>query len=408
MDYCATNGRGGKGTVIFFAAGNSNFNIDLNNNDSYSSYPGVVAVAASTNLDKKASYSSFGPSISICAPSNGGTLGITTTDLTGSGGYSAGNFTNGFGGTSSACPLATGVGALVLSANPNLTWRQVKSVLEQSADKIDVGSSFGQYDALGHSIYYGYGRVNAQRAVALALAGGPDTPGLYASGTYFLRNSNSNGPANAAFSFGPGAPTLKPLSGDWDGNGTSTAGVYDPATATFFLKNSNAPGAADLAFSFGAPGGVPLAGDWNNDNTDTIGVYVPATGAFFLKNTNAPGSADVVFSFGPTSSTLVPVVGDWNGDGTDTVGFYDPATGAFFLKNANSNGPADVAFTFGVGGAAPIAGDWNNDGADSVALYDTPTGAFFLKNANAPGPADAVFTFGAGNATPLAGNWDGF
>src|SRR4029077_6808736 len=70
MDYCNTNGRGGKGTVIFFAAGNSNFDIDQNNNDSYSSYSGVVAVAASTNRDRKASYSSFGPSISVCAPSN--------------------------------------------------------------------------------------------------------------------------------------------------------------------------------------------------------------------------------------------------------------------------------------------------------------------------------------------------
>ena len=403
MDYCTTNGRGGKGTVVFFAAGNSNFNIDVNNNDSYSAYDGVVAVAASTNNGVKSSYSSFGPSISVTAPSDGGTRSITTTTYN----TTHNGYTNFFGGTSSACPLAAGVAALVLSVNPNLTWQQVKSVLEQSADKIDVGSSFGQYDALGHSIYYGYGRVNAHRAVQLARAGGPDTPGLYAGGNYFLRNSNSNGPAELVFGFGSGAPGLAPIAGDWDDNGTSTIGFYDPATATFFLRNSNTPGPADLFFSFGPAGAIPIVGDWDGDGSTTVGIYLPATGSFFLKNTNAPGGADLVFNFGPTASTLLPIAGDWNGDGIDSIGLYSPTTGAFFLKNANAPGAADFVFTYGAGGMSAVAGDWDNDGSDSIALYATTTGAFFARNANSAGAADWVFTFGAGGATPLAGNWDG-
>jgi subtilisin family serine protease len=170
--------------VILFAAGNSNFDVSRN---SYASYSGCIAVAASTNRDLKASYSNFGLGISICAPSNGGTLSITTTDATGTLGYSSGNYTSTFGGTSSACPLAAGVAALVLSANPNLTWRQVRRVLEQSADKIDTAG--GAYSALGHSTKYGYGRVNASRAVQLAAAGGPDTPGILdqAASVYHLR-----------------------------------------------------------------------------------------------------------------------------------------------------------------------------------------------------------------------------
>jgi subtilisin family serine protease len=163
IDYATTTGRGGLGMVIFFAAGNSN---DDTVHDNYVSYPGVVAVAASTNFDMRAGYSRFGQAISIAAPSNGGSLGITTTDVTGDGGYSTGDFTNAFGGTSSACPLAAGVGALVLSVAPDLTWKEVKSVLEQTADKIDP--SGGDYDATGRSDLYGYGRVNALRAVELA------------------------------------------------------------------------------------------------------------------------------------------------------------------------------------------------------------------------------------------------
>lgn len=404
MDYCATNGRGGKGTVIFFAAGNSNINNDVSNNNTYGAYSGVISVAATTDSDVKASYSSFGPSTSIAAPSNGGAKGINTTNFNGT----FNGYTTSFGGTSSACPLAAGVGALVLSVNPNLTWRQVKSVLEQSADKVDPG--FGAYDAQGKSNFYGYGRVNAFRAVQLALAGGPDTPGLYNGGTYFIRNSNSPGPAATAFSFGPNSASIRPLASDWDGNGTDTVGIYDTTTGNFFLKNSNANGAADLVFGFGPTGAIPIAGDWDGNGTDSIGIYLPATGTFFLRNSNSAGSADFAFQFGPSASTLVPIVGDWDGNGTDTIALYDPTTGNFFLRNANAPGAADLTFSFGAGGAGfiPVRGDWNSDGMDSIGIYAPSTGAFFVRNANSSGAADWVYTFGAGSATPLVGNWDGF
>src|SRR5206468_11997886 len=95
IDYATTHGRGGKGTVIFFAAGNSN---DDTVHDNYVSYPGVTAVAASTNFDTRSSYSRFGAAVAVAAPSSGGSLGITTLDATGASGYSSQNFPNGFGG----------------------------------------------------------------------------------------------------------------------------------------------------------------------------------------------------------------------------------------------------------------------------------------------------------------------
>ena len=163
MEHATTNGRGGKGMVIFFAAGNSN---DDTVHDNYVSSEFVVGVAASTNFDTRAGYSRFGQAVSIAAPSSGGSLGITTTDLSGAGGYSSGNFTGSFGGTSSACPLAAGVAALVLSVNPELTWTEVKQILEDTADKIDPDG--GDYNEQGFSIFYGHGRVNAFRAVEVA------------------------------------------------------------------------------------------------------------------------------------------------------------------------------------------------------------------------------------------------
>ncbi|MBP9075835.1 MAG: SPOR domain-containing protein, partial [Haliscomenobacter sp.] len=83
-----------------------------------------------------------------------------------------------FGGTSGATPLVAGICALMLSANPNLSAREVKEILIQTADKIGSPSEY----IAGHSRKYGYGRVNAERAVAEALrrkstgAGLPSTP----------------------------------------------------------------------------------------------------------------------------------------------------------------------------------------------------------------------------------------
>jgi subtilisin family serine protease len=79
-------------------------------------------------------------------------------------GDAEGLYTNNFGGTSSATPLAAGVGALVLSVNPNLSRTDLRDLLASTADKIGSG-----YDSNGHSNYFGHGRVNAGRAVAEAL-----------------------------------------------------------------------------------------------------------------------------------------------------------------------------------------------------------------------------------------------
>lgn len=175
---CARNGRGGKGCVIVFAAGNSSHDInapDAGTVDGFAIHPDVVAVSASNSRDQRSNYSNFGKEIWICAPSNGaGGWGILTADVTGSWtyqgvkrplGYDPSDYTYDFGGTSSACPLVAGVCALVLSCNPELTANEVKGILRNTARRIGDG-----YDEDGHSVHFGYGCVNAQAAVEAALA----------------------------------------------------------------------------------------------------------------------------------------------------------------------------------------------------------------------------------------------
>jgi subtilisin family serine protease len=157
--------------VVFFAAGNGNESVD---NDGYASYNRVQAVAACNDRTQRSVYSDFGEAIFCTFPSNDFpwaekgrpeplTPGIWTTDRTGRAGYSADNYTNSFGGTSSACPGAAGVAALVLSRDGSLRWDAVRDILRRSCERIDPEG--GEYDQQGHSPLYGYGRVDAGRAV---------------------------------------------------------------------------------------------------------------------------------------------------------------------------------------------------------------------------------------------------
>ncbi len=171
LDYAATRGRDGKGCVVLFAAGNGNESVD---NDGYASYERVLAVAACNDRSVRSVYSDFGDAVFCAFPSNDFefpkehrpvplTPGIWTTDRTGRRGYSDDDYTNSFGGTSSACPGAAGVAALVLSCNPSLTRDEVKDALRRSCEQIDPKG--GKYDNQGHSNLYGYGRLNAESAV---------------------------------------------------------------------------------------------------------------------------------------------------------------------------------------------------------------------------------------------------
>ncbi len=148
-EFAAAQGRGGRGLAVFWAASNG-ANVDVGH-DEVVSHADVIAVVRSTRHDREDN-AARGPEVELIAP------GVGVVSTTGNGGYGAGT------GTSYAAPCAAGCAALALSMNPALTRDELRQIMHESADKIGgVG-----YDANGHHDDYGFGRVNAQRAVALA------------------------------------------------------------------------------------------------------------------------------------------------------------------------------------------------------------------------------------------------
>ena len=172
-----TQGRNGLGTPVLVAAGNG---------DGTVSYPAeiddVIAVAAMSMCNERKNPNScdgetfwgsdYGTNLDIAAPG----VKIVATDISGTDGYVAGDYTMTFNGTSSATPNAAGVMALVLSVNPVLTENEARIILETTCSKVGsytYANTTGQPNGTWTS-ELGYGRVNAYAAVQAAKASIPE------------------------------------------------------------------------------------------------------------------------------------------------------------------------------------------------------------------------------------------
>ena len=216
-----TNSRAGKGAIYIKAAGNE-FNVNCRNSqtaacvgnsnfDAENASPFFITVGALNASGGAATYSSMGSNLWIS--SFGGEFGynspaMITTDRVGcTNGFSTSssasqvkfekgqdgntncNYTATFNGTSSAAPILSGAAALILSANPNLTWRDLKYIMAKTATPTDYVTTGSIAHPLGIAMpsgyaweqawktngagfpfhnWYGFGRINVDAAVAMA------------------------------------------------------------------------------------------------------------------------------------------------------------------------------------------------------------------------------------------------
>lgn len=157
LEHLFDQGRGGRGTLLVFAAGNENREIG---SDELQAVRGVLNIAASSNFDEATQFSNYGASLDLTAPA-----GTVTTDISGPDGDSSGDYTQLFGGTSSACPVAAGAAALVMSAKPELTAQEVTDLLIATARP----APYAEPDDRGHDKTYGYGIVDPAAALRKTL-----------------------------------------------------------------------------------------------------------------------------------------------------------------------------------------------------------------------------------------------
>lgn len=170
LETAILSGRNGLGTPYLFSSGNEGLT------DKKPIWPArspiTIAVNATSMCDEAKSDTScdgetwwagnWGVGVDISAPG----VAIPATDMTGGNGFRSNNYYFSFNGTSSACPNAAGVMALILSTNPKIPESEARKIISVTADKVG-GYQYEKNDLDYWSKELGYGRVNALAAVQL-------------------------------------------------------------------------------------------------------------------------------------------------------------------------------------------------------------------------------------------------
>ena len=164
-----SEGRDGKGVIYVFASGNDLFNgVDTNFEGIGTNTRYAISVGAVGKDKLSTFYSTFGASQFVTAPGGDITSGVTnfvTANLDG-GCNDAGQ------GTSFSAPVVSGVVALMLEANPDLTWRDVQHIIASTSQPV-IDDDLDHTDVVNgannwHSNYFGFGIIDALAAVNAA------------------------------------------------------------------------------------------------------------------------------------------------------------------------------------------------------------------------------------------------
>lgn len=207
-----------QGGLLFWASGNDNAFVEPNR-------PDYVLVGSTTSSDNRSSFSNYGPGVDVTAP------GSSVRSTRNGGTYGNGS------GTSYASPIAAGVGAMIRSANPELSPDDIQAVLYQSVD--DLGAS-------GRDDFFGRGRVNTFNAVQLAQTYVrptvlPVSSGFEDAGWADLFAASAGSPALDTMPEAPEGTSVMRLDNDDAITTDALAGrtLYDDAMISFDLRADN-------------------------------------------------------------------------------------------------------------------------------------------------------------------------
>jgi subtilisin-like proprotein convertase family protein/V8-like Glu-specific endopeptidase len=378
------NGRGGLGSIYVWAAGNGLDATDNVNYDGYANSRYTIAVSAIDNRGVQSWYSEPGASILVAAPSSGNGVGVTTTDITAGGGYESGDYTNTFGGTSSAAPLVAGVTALMLEANPALSWRDVQHVLVGSARRNAASDADWVLNGAGRWVNhkYGFGAIDAAAAVALADTWVPVGPEVSVSSSTISVNAaipdnNATG-ISSSFTLGDDISVewvevvfdaTHPYRGDLEVVLTSPSGTR--SVLAEYRDSDNGDNYAGWMFTSARNWGESSAGQWKLTVADRAAADTGTWTSWKLnvhgtaKNTPLPGTHAVTLTAGGTRQNInfgnrpmaVPEI-DVRGNAISIVdGDSTPsgADGTDFGSAGTAGGVVTRTFTIANTGTGPLS-----------------------------------------------------
>nr|XP_006824136.1 PREDICTED: proprotein convertase subtilisin/kexin type 5-like [Saccoglossus kowalevskii] len=164
-----TSGRSGKGSIFVFASGNGGVNEDNCNYDGYQSSIYTISISSTNEQGTKPGYVEKCSAVLTTTYSSGdkfdGTREICSSD-------EHHKCTKHHTGTSASAPLAAGIIALALEANPDLTWRDVQHIIVRTSKRYNLQDNEEGWttNAAGFEVshLYGFGLMDAEHMVRMA------------------------------------------------------------------------------------------------------------------------------------------------------------------------------------------------------------------------------------------------
>jgi hypothetical protein len=363
IDFAVTSGRGGLGTPIFWAVTNGDFEIKF---DQVCAYENTIAVARST-FDDLQDNAGSGPELDFVG------TGVRVTS-TGAGGIYRRDT-----GCSFAAPTAAGVAALVLSAHPNMSWKILRHLMRATCDKVGGVT----YDANGHHIDYGFGRVNALRALEfmeglwIAWKGsGNDNLNVMnmanLSSKMVLDETSDNHPAIFAFN--------NSMWIGWKGSGNENLNVMDVFNPSSKIILNETSDSFPALTEFQQKLMIAWKGS-GNENLNVMDVFNPSS-KIILNETSDTGPS--------LTRNADQIMIGWKGSGNENInvmGGIPPGGNTMTLNETSDTGPSVMRFK------ASFWIAWKGSGNDNLNFMDVfnTSSKVTLDDTSSHGPSLAAF-----------------